>query len=313
MSVNIDNTENEEEFFSESENKIENEIDTYLNSDLSKSETLDADTNLTESNIDSQNISKEQELKLIEKVKKGDDKAKNELFLCYKRFAYFLINKYYSSLRKTNPNMFEDFYSIAYEELYKAAKDFNPNFNVRFITYYGKILINSINKFITNNMHSYKIPSRLLNEYHTFMSAKQELDNERKCDNSFDEVNKVCFKDNPFTDEKLVLFNNMFHEQSFDANLNEDGYTLSDIVRDHNTMTPQEYADREMVLNGLKNSLIFLNKDEYDILAMRFGLEPYNEEYQLEDIAKKYKVSPQAISQKIKTLLNKLRKIIERY
>ena len=93
MSVNIDNTENEEEFFSESENKIENEIDTYLNSDLSKSETLDADTNLTESNIDSQNISKEQELKLIEKVKKGDDKAKNELFLCYKRFAFQLPMK----------------------------------------------------------------------------------------------------------------------------------------------------------------------------------------------------------------------------
>lgn len=100
---------------------------------------------------------------------------------------------------------------------------------------------------------------------------------------------------------KLGTFTSTTNTISLSTPVGENGTILEDLI-------PSEVCEDQNDNKPLRKALECFSLKDQDIIRMRYGLEPYLQEYTLQEIAWKYECTREAIRLKINKLLNKLSK-----
>jgi RNA polymerase primary sigma factor len=87
---------------------------------------------------------------------------------------------------------------------------------------------------------------------------------------------------------------------------------LGEIVKDESAASPYEMVESDNIKKAIKELLPILDKREYDILALRFGLVGDGKELTLEEVGKKFKVTRERIRQLQNMALRKLKKALDK-
>ncbi len=93
-------------------------------------------------------FSKKEEQECIERIVKGDPKARNELIEHNLRLVVFIVNKHYGDSREQ-----EDLISIGTIGLIRAAETFDPEKAISFSTYASTCIRNQIKMYFRKNKH----------------------------------------------------------------------------------------------------------------------------------------------------------------
>lgn len=212
------------------------------------------------------------------------------------------VKGYMNSLKRFNP--------LRKEEERKLMHDYKTNNS-----------ISSRNKLITSNL---KYACKLANQYRNYGVPLSYLISEANnaliyAIEKFDEKNDVklisyakwwiiqriksCISGDKIIEEELP---NEFCENNYDyndENKNDDYCDLGVFIDKEDGDNTFGY-DIKTIINSL---IEVLNVRENDIIKMRFGIEPYEKEYTLEEIANKYGKSKERIRQILDDVMTKLR------
>jgi RNA polymerase primary sigma factor len=265
--------------------------------------------------------SKEEEIECLNRIKKGDEKAINELINNNLRFVISVAKKY-----TNNNNDLEDLINEGNIGLLMAVNNFKHDMNVKFISYAVWWIRKNIFDYLHNNGRLIRIPIHKINmltkidkkineyeqKYHRnvdFSEIIDELDNEiSDLDNKDGEL-KYKKLSNDF--ELLHLLNGK-NINSLNQTLIEDEgnpITYGDVLSDNN---PYSIPDYYLINNeNLKIFESIINKlsqrDKY-VIVNYFGLFNSTPK-QLKEIAKEVGVTTETVRQiKDKTLI-KLRNL----
>lgn len=132
-------------------------------------------------------LTHEQALDLIEKAQSGEESAKEELIVRNTALVKSIVKKFLN--RGTE---FEDLMQIGLMGLYKAVKNYNPDFNVRFSTYAVPMIAGEIKRFLRDDgiiKVSRSVKEIAGNIFRVKEHLKKELKREPKIDEIAREVN----------------------------------------------------------------------------------------------------------------------------
>jgi len=248
-------------------------------------------------------LTKEEEIELAKKIQKGDKEALKKLVKHNLRFVVSIAQRY-----KNFGVPLSDLINEGNIGLIKAASKFDPDKNIKFISYAVWWIKQAILKTLSEQTSPIKIPikaraksnklSYIKDAY--FREFGEEMDNE--------EASKVSgFSEKEIKDIEAgrLKFN------SLDKAIGEDGdNNLLDVLEDESVSVEDEFI-YESSVNVLRKLLKQLPNRQQDIIKMRFGLD-LDRRYTLDEIGEKYHISKERVRQIEKEALNKLKKMFDR-
>ena len=88
-------------------------------------------------------LSEDETLKLLEKTRQGDQKAREKLVNCNYRLVFNILKRF-----EGRGHDEEDIFQIGVIGLIKAIDNFDPSYNVKFSTYAVPMIIGEIRRFL---------------------------------------------------------------------------------------------------------------------------------------------------------------------
>ncbi len=283
--------------------KIDNEKGLLLDDEIDTFESSALTNYLKEiSNIPV--LSQEEERELGYRIKKGDKEALKKLVKHNLRFVVSVAKKY----RNLGIPLM-DLINEGNLGLIKAAKKFDPDRDVKFISYAAWWIKQSIMKYITEQSAPIKIP----------LKAKNRL---QKLDSLRDEYKKT-YNEEP-SEEKLMDIADLserelknteltrFRFESLDDYVGDDkDIALSDLI----SLEEESVEDRhikESLIEEVNRCLEELPERERDIIMLRYGLYD-GKPRTLREIGEKYGISKERVRQLENNILNKLKRKLKGY
>ena len=242
-------------------------------------------------------LSGEQECELTIRMKKGDQSARDQLIEANLRFVVSIALKY-----KNRGVPLPDLISAGNVGLITATERFDETRGYKFISYAVWWIRQSILQTLAEHGRLVRLPinrSDLLRRINNFTSDFQRQNNrpptEKELATEFD-----------LTEEQIV--DTLIHSpvmMSLDTPVRNEKTTLLEIMPDDT----QDSPETAMLQNALKNDihalLDTLTDRESDVIRLYFGLE--GQEWTLESIAQKYKLTRERVRQIKEVALRKLR------
>ncbi len=244
-------------------------------------------------------LSQDEERELGYRIKKGDKEALKKLVKHNLRFVVSVAKKY-----KNLGISLMDLINEGNLGLIRAAKKFDPDKDVKFISYAAWWIKQSIMKYITEQSAPIKIPLKAKNRLQKLDSLKDEY--------------KKAFNEEPLDEELMdmadlserVLKNTEFTRfkfESLDDYVGEDkDIALGDLISD-NEESIEERHIRESLIEEVNKCLDELPERERDIIKLRYGLYD-GKPRTLREIGEKYGISKERVRQLENNILNKLKK-----
>ncbi len=233
---------------------------------------------------------------LIEAIKEGDRKSLNELLTGNLRFVASVARKYLnkglSLLELINEGNLG---------LYKAAKKFSSDKDVRFISYAVWWIRQSIQKALMDQSNAIKIPPNKLILYKKF---KQELD---KNNGDYEKTFSIPeFRD--MKDEILSLIGEM-NDVSLDVPVQSeesDAESINTLIDTIGVAPSQEEESERQELREVVDSILSVMPDkEQTVLRMYYGIG-YLKEYTLDEIGRELNLTKERVRQIKNRALRKL-------
>ena len=255
-------------------------IDKYIN-DISRISTL---------------VTQEEEVKLAQRIKLGDEEAKKTLVLANLRFVVSVSKKY------QNQNVpLIDLISEGNIGLLKAAERFDETRGFKFISYAVWWIRQSIMECLNNNARSIRIPLNKINSISKLnqLACKLEQDLERTPD-----ISELADAMDESNEEIFTLMNCYNRVGSLDKAVGDDGgATIADLIPDKNNDSPVSHLEKESVSQDINRSMkANLAPREIEILTLSFGLNG-GEPLTLEEIGHKFDLTRERVRQiKMKAL-----------
>lgn len=120
-------------------------------------------------------LSKEESASLLNKIKNGDEKAKDYYIYCNMRLVLSVSQRYFSSYG----NM-DDIFQVGCVGLIKAIDNFDTSLNVQFSTYAVPMIIGEIKRFIRDSS-TMRVSRSLRDTAYLVLKSKEKLQS-NKCD-----------------------------------------------------------------------------------------------------------------------------------
>jgi len=246
-------------------------------------------------------LTAEQEKELAEKIQNGDKEALQKLIKCNFRFVVSIARKY----KKENDDLL-DLINDGNLGLIYAAKKFNKNKKVKFISYAVWWIKNSIYHSITSKKNLVKVPHSQTNFQLNYDKNLNKLNQNLKREPTENEIAKSL----DFCKKKYNNFKKYdFKTVSIDTICN-DNTSFSDSLEDKKNLSDNEY-NKDININNVVESLLnTLKKREKLIIKYRFGIGnqiPLT----LEEIGKMFGVSRERIRQIEARALKKMSTLIK--
>lgn len=238
-------------------------------------------------------ITPEKENELAKKIKKGDQKAIEELVKSNLKFV-IAIAKPYQGQGLPLP----DLISEGNYGLIKAAHRFDHTKGFRFISYAVWWVKQSIIQSLNDNARIVRLPANVINKlsYLKKEIAKFEHENEREpvYGEIFDKDNEVM---------RLISFPKC---ASLNETINEEGDELIELIVGETQDDSQLVID-DRIKSELNKALDELEERESEIIKAYFGINTEFEPMTLEAIGEKYNLTKERIRQIKEKAIRKLR------
>ncbi len=243
-------------------------------------------------------LPQEKEYELGKKIQSGDKEALKELVLANLKFVVSLANKY-----KNSGIPLTDIINQGNIGLLEAAKRFDPEKNVKFITYAVWWIRQAIIQGITEQTGSVRLPIKQAHILYKINMAKERLTKELSHEPTFEDISKATGIDINDIDTVLRVSRN---DLSLDAPIrnNEDITFLDNLEAVNNVETD---IINKTLRNSIEDMISDLSDREIDIITKRYGL--YGEKPQtLGEIGDELGISRERVRQLELKALDKLRK-----
>lgn len=243
--------------------------------------------------------SKEQ-IELIKKYRQGDKKAFDTLIKSNLRFVVSIAKEY--------DNKHFDIQDLINEGnigLMKAIDKFDPDKNIKFISYAVWWIRQSIMKFMCDNKNTVRRPLNIINEKNKISSERKSFFQKHKREPTNSElserlgVSQESIKINSNSDNSLNthLDNNVTDESD---------NSFSDLIKSDDLEKMQNKVNKSFLKRELTSVMSSLTETEKQIISHYFGINDSGE-LTLKEIGKKVGLSNERVRQIKETALKKMR------
>lgn len=243
-------------------------------------------------------LDREEEEKLLQRVKEGDLEAKNKLIVCNLRLVISVAKNYMN--KGLN---FIDLISEGNFGLIRAIDKFDVNKGFRFSTYAVWWIKQSITKAVMSKGREIRIPSYkydLLNKINKIVV--EELMNTGDYPS-----NEVIAEKLGISPEKVASIMVEFQEVVSLSTSVGDNIYLEDIILNEESESLENDIINEISKKKIHEILGNLEERERDILKRRYGLDGYDI-HTLEQVGEAFNITRERVRQIEKKTLEKLRK-----
>lgn len=243
-------------------------------------------------------LTPEQEINLAFRIKKGDEKAIEELVLANLLFVVSIAKEY-----QGYGIALSDLINDGNEGLIKAALKFDPTRGFRFISYAVWWIKQCILQGLNENSRTVRLPANIINK----LSQIRKHINKFESENDRMPVNgEVISGDGEIDIEYIDILYPAC--SSLNLEINEDGDEIGDLLFDESDKSPDDVdSNKIFVTNELKKILNKLSDRERQIVEFYFGLNPDYESMTLEAIGDRFGLTKERVRQIKYRTLRKLR------
>jgi len=274
------------------------------NKELVSTESSDALTSYLKEISDIPVLSAEEERQLGRKIKSGDKEALKKLIKHNLKFVVSIAKKY-----KNFGVPFLDLINEGNLGLIRAAKKFDPDKDIKFISYASWWVKQSIIKFLTEQSTPIKIPIKAKSRNRKIDEIKKTLKEEYHQDPNKKEIMEVSGL------SEKELKNAEFAKLSFDSldqfvGDDKDATLLDFISESDDSLEDRQI--RESLIEDINAYLESLPEREQDIIRLRYGLYD-GKPHTLREIGEKYNISKERVRQLEANIMSKLRRKFKNY
>ena len=244
-------------------------------------------------------LSNEEQIKLVMKCHKGDEKARQELIIHNLKLVVS-IAKQYLNLGLS----FEDLIQEGNLGLLKAIEKFDPSLGYKFSTYATWWIRQAVARGAADKSRAIKIPVHLYERVKKYMAFTTKYEETYGIFPSDEELMKIL----DVKKEQLKIIKNISIDTiSLSSPIGEDEEDeLANFIEDKTFASPIEEADKISVKEELYEAISeALNPKEQKVIILRFGLDG-NRARTLEEIGKELSVTRERIRQVESKALRKL-------
>lgn len=245
-------------------------------------------------------ITPDEEKELARRIQKGDEDALRKMVEANLKFVVSIAKRY-----RGRGVPFMDLINEGNLGIIEAAKRFDPERGVKFITYAVWWIKQAIIHAIAEQSGVFRVSHKTLNLINNISRTREMLQKELERDPTpaeiAEELNMTEFQLNS-------ILSKVMDSQSLNASITEDeDMSLQDVIEQVSVPGADEKLIKQSFLEHLEESLSLLSEREMTILTHRYGLNS-EEPKTLHDIGKLMGLSRERVRQIEKSALKKIRR-----
>lgn len=247
-------------------------------------------------------LSREDELALARKARKGDDEAMKELVRSNLRLVVSIAKKY-SNLGLPLLDLIEE----GNIGLMKAVKKYDPGRGTKLSTYASWWIRQTIMRALANQAKIIRVPVYLIERLSAIRRAGEDLKQEMGREPTCEEVGEQIGMEGRKVAELMAVSRT---PSSLFATFDDEGLIeLIDTIGDSRVVPASQAVSKNILQEEILELMKILSKKEARILSMRFGLGD-KQPMTLEKIGKKFKISRERVRQIEEAAIRKLKAVL---
>ncbi|HOU81898.1 MAG TPA: RNA polymerase sigma factor RpoD/SigA [Bacteroidales bacterium] len=234
-------------------------------------------------------ITPDEEVKLAQRIKQGDEAARNKLVKANLRFVVSVAKQY-----QNQGLSLQDLINEGNIGLIKAAERFDETRGFKFISYAVWWIRQSILQAIAEQSRIVRLPLNQIGSINKISKETARLEQELERMPSVEEIaDLVEIPENKVAESIRISGKHV----SVDAPISADeDATMLDLFTPSDTPSTDQALIQESLAKEIQRALSSLTKKERDIINMYYGIG-YSHPYSLDEIADKYKLTRERVRQ----------------